>query len=200
MTKLTRFLSLPWHDRINILHAGWARLKTVAYYSRVMGSMGPACTIYTPLLLSNPRFIHMGRNILIRPGARMEIVLLNEQSQPSLVIGNNVNIEQNVHIICSSKIVIGDSVSITGNCAIVDTRHPFGDANDTSKIGSRIDPVPTPVTIGENTFMGFGSIILPGITIGRNCVIGANSTVTKDVPDYCAVAGNPARVVKSYGD
>lgn len=198
MTKLARFLKLPWHDRMNLLHAGCARLKTALYYARVFGSVGSGSTIYKPMLLANPRFVYLGNNVLIRPGTRIEVLVLDPQSPPSLVIGNNVNIEQNVHIICSSRVVIGDNVSITGGSAIVDTRHPFLDVSNTTKIGSRIDPTPTPVIIGENTFIGFGSVILPGVTIGRNSVIGANSTVTRDVPDCCAVAGNPAKLVKIY--
>ncbi len=50
--------------------------------------------------------------------------------------------------------------------------------------------------IGKNCFIGGRSIILPGITIGDECVIGAGSVVTKDVPSNCAVAGNPAKVIK----
>lgn len=50
--------------------------------------------------------------------------------------------------------------------------------------------------IGKNCFIGGQSLILPGITIGDGCIVGAGSVVTKDVPDGCAVAGNPARIVK----
>lgn len=50
--------------------------------------------------------------------------------------------------------------------------------------------------IGKNCFIGGESIILPGITIGDNCVIGAGSVVTKDVPDRCIVAGNPAKIIR----
>lgn len=51
--------------------------------------------------------------------------------------------------------------------------------------------------IGENTFVGTNSIVLPGVTIGDNCVIGAGSVVTKDVPSGSMVAGNPAKVIRS---
>jgi len=49
--------------------------------------------------------------------------------------------------------------------------------------------------IGKNCFIGGQSIILPGVTIGDGCIVGAGSVVTKDVPDHCAVAGNPARII-----
>ncbi len=50
--------------------------------------------------------------------------------------------------------------------------------------------------IGENCFIGGRSIIMPGVKIGNGCIVGAGSVVTKDVPDACAVAGNPARIIK----
>lgn len=50
--------------------------------------------------------------------------------------------------------------------------------------------------IGENCFIGGRSMIMPGVRIGNGCIVGAGSVVTKDVPDGCAVAGNPARVIK----
>lgn len=196
--RLTRFLQRPWHDKLNSLHAKLARLKTELYYRQVFGTMGRGCLIYKPLLLSNPRFVHIGDRTMIRKGARIEVIVLDEAQPPSLVIGNNVNIEQNVHLICSSSLVIGDNVTIVGNCAIVDTRHPFRDVKDQTKIGDRIDATSTPVHVGENSFLGYGCVILPGVHIGKHCVIGANSTVRGDVPDYSVVAGNPATVVMYY--
>lgn len=54
-----------------------------------------------------------------------------------------------------------------------------------------------PVCIGDNVFIGYGSLILPGVTIGNNCIIGAGSVVTRDVPDNSIAVGIPARVIKS---
>ncbi len=89
-------------------------------------------------------------------------------------------------------------MSITGHCAIVDTNHPFFEVDDPRKVGDRIDPNPTAVSIGDHTFLGFGCVVLPGVCIGRHCVIGANSTVTRDVPDYSVAVGNPARIIRRY--
>ena len=51
------------------------------------------------------------------------------------------------------------------------------------------------VTIGDNVFVGAGTIILPGVVVGNNVIIGANSTVTHDVPDDCVIAGSPAKIL-----
>ena len=55
---------------------------------------------------------------------------------------------------------------------------------------------PKPIIIGDDVWIGTCSIVLPGVKIGKGSVVGAGSVVTKDVPDYCVVAGNPARIIK----
>lgn len=175
------------------------RGKNLHLLSPRLSSSGKGSRIYRPLLLVNLRFVSLGQNSSIRPGARIEAIVLDEKRPPAIKMGDNINIEQNVHIVCTSRIVIGNSVSITGNCAIVDKNHPFDLIDDYPiKIGARIDPSLTPVSIGSNTFVGYGTVILPSVKIGVNCVIPANSTVTKDVPDFCVAAGNPARVMRRY--
>lgn len=56
------------------------------------------------------------------------------------------------------------------------------------------------IVVGDNVFIGTRALILPGVSIGSNCIIGANSVITKDVPDNTVVAGNPGRVIKSIDD
>ncbi|WP_277750083.1 DapH/DapD/GlmU-related protein [Falsirhodobacter deserti] len=63
--------------------------------------------------------------------------------------------------------------------------------------GTNFDAV-APIIIGDNVFIGYGSIILPGVTIGSNVVIGAGSVVSRDVPDRSIVAGAPARQIGTY--
>ena len=93
------------------------------------------------------------------------------------------------------RIVIGDRVSITGHCAIVDVTHPHVAALGGGKIGAAIDPARSFVEIGEGTFIGFGAMIMPNVRIGKNCVIGAGAVVTRSVADYSIAAGIPARVI-----
>jgi acetyltransferase-like isoleucine patch superfamily enzyme len=70
--------------------------------------------------------------------------------------------------------------------------------HDPEKIGLRIDDEDSFVEIGEGSFIGFGTVVLPNVRIGRYVVIGANSVVDHDIPDYSVAAGVPAVVLKRY--
>jgi acetyltransferase-like isoleucine patch superfamily enzyme len=189
---------LPLHDKLSLIRRHFTAMKGMLYYRRVFGSFGQRSVLYKPLILNWPQFVYLGDDVLIRPGVRIETIPMPGRSLPELRIGNHVNIEQNVHIICHSKVTIGDQVSITGNCAIVDVTHPYEDVRDHRKIGDRILDDEAFVEIGEGTFVGFGSIIMPNVRIGRYCIIGAHSVVMKDVPDYTVAAGSPARLLRRF--
>lgn len=196
--KLGRFLDLSFHEKLNYSSALWYRIKGVIYYRLVFRSFGRGSVLYTPMLLAHPEFIRIGNNVTIRKGVRLEVVVSDPAHPPELIIGDNVNIEQNVHIVCHSLVVIGNDVSITGNCAIVDVTHPYEDVTDTVRIGARIMSGPSHVEIGNRCFLGYNAIILPNVRLGEYCVVGALALVTHDIPDYSVVAGSPARVVRRY--
>jgi acetyltransferase-like isoleucine patch superfamily enzyme len=198
--KIRGFLGSPLPEKLNSLELAYYRLKAVLYYRHVFATFGRGSVLYKPMMLTNPRFMHIGKNVVIRHGARMEAIVTDAENLPELRIGDNVNVEQNVHIVCHSNIVIGDDVSITGNCAIVDVTHPFKDVHDPVKIGDRILKERSFVEIGDRSFLGFNAIILPNVRIGRFCVVGAHSLVSRDIPDYSVVAGNPARILRRYDE
>ncbi|WP_269739207.1 acyltransferase [Paraburkholderia xenovorans] len=185
-------------DVMNRILLAWYRLKTRFWYAHVFESIGAKTTIFRPMLLVNVQYASLGERVLIRPGARIELVVTDPAAPPRLTIGSRVNIEQNVHIVCGSSIEIGDGVTITGNVAIVDVEHPYEDVNDPTRIGDRIRTRGNYVRIGQGAFIGFNTIVLPNVKIGRHTVVGAHSVVTRDVPDYCVVSGNPARIMKRY--
>lgn len=111
-----------------------------------------------------------------------------------LVIGENYFIQDGVYIDPSHcwHIKIGNNVAIATKVQIL-----AHDASTKFFLGyTRVSNV----TIGNNVFIGVGTIVLPGVTIGNNVVIGVGSVVSRDIPDNSVAVGNPARVVKSLDD
>lgn len=194
----SKFSELRWIDRWNKLQFAYYRLKAQLWYANAFGSLGKKTAIYKPMLLSNVHLASVGDRVLIRQGARIELIVTDPNALPRLTIGNDVNIEQNVHIVCGSSIEIQDNVTIVGGCGIVDVEHPYEDIHDPLRIGLRLRARGNRVVIGEGSFIGFNSMILPNVVIGRHSVVGSHSVVTRDVPDYCVVAGNPARLIRRY--
>ena len=117
-------------------------------------------------------------------------------SKPSLCFGDYVWIGRDCHFGCSYNIHIGNYVTFGPFCHISDRNHGYKDVY--TPISLQPENAKKPVIIDDETWIGFGSQIMAGVHIGRHCVIGAGSIVTKDIPDYCVVVGNPARIVKRY--
>lgn len=175
------------------------RLLSMLWWRRRFGAFGGRSVLFAPLLVAHPERIFIGERTLIRDNARLEVVRSPGATwTPELRIGDRVNIEQGVHVVCQCSVVIEDDVSITPYCAIVDTYHPHDPPDAGPKIGDRLPDRPTHVCIGAGSFIGTHSVILPDVTIGRGCVIGAGSVVSCDIPDYSVAAGVPARVIKRF--
>jgi acetyltransferase-like isoleucine patch superfamily enzyme len=142
--------------------------------------------------------MHIGKNVSIREGVRLEAVMIDPGNPPELRIGNNVNIEQNVHIVFMGKVRIADNVSITARCSLLGGSHPFFDVNDPVKIGDRLAGSKSIIEIGEGSFLGIGTVVMMNVRIGKHVVIGANSVVKRSIPDYSVADGNPAVIVMNY--
>ena len=109
----------------------------------------------------------------------------------NIEIGNNFYSNHNLIILDAAKVIIGDNVFIAPNCNIYTAHHPINviERNKGLEYAS-------PVKIGNNVWIGGNVIILPGVTIGDNCTIGAGSVVTKDIPANSVAYGNPCKVAK----
>ena len=111
-----------------------------------------------------------------------------------LYLGNNVYVNFNLTIVDDADIFIGDRVMIGPNVTIATANHPI-----CPRIRARALQYNRSVSIGNNVWLGAGTVIVPGVTIGDNTVIGAGSVVTKDVPANVVAVGNPCRVLREIG-
>jgi acetyltransferase-like isoleucine patch superfamily enzyme len=175
-----------------------ARLRSALVHRRAFAALGSGSFLESPQLVIGHKNISIGARTSIRTGARIEAHQRMAHRVPQLTIGSDTNIEQDVHIMCHSRVSIGDRVSITGRCAIVDVTHPVGP--DVTKIGDEILDEDSYVEIADEVFLGIGTVVLPNVRIGRGAVIGANSVVTCDIPEFAIAAGAPARVIGNRRD
>lgn len=113
-----------------------------------------------------------------------------------LIIGNNVGISSSC-LWVYDKLVIGDNTKIGGDTLIIDSDcHSLDPILRSCSTTDRPNAKKSPITIGKNVLVGTRCIILKGVTIGDNSVIGSGSVVTRDIPENCIAAGNPCRVIK----
>lgn len=158
--------------------------------------------IRLPFDIRNKRYIQIGDYFTTGFGCRIEAFPLNEKVDKCLIIGNNVEINDYVHIASVGSVTIGDNVLLASKIYISDCLHGTysGDA-----VHSHADTKPNSrafsskaVVIKDNVWIGEFVTVLPGVTIGKGCVIGANAVVSKSLPDYVIAVGNPAKPIKSF--
>lgn len=106
-------------------------------------------------------------------------------------VGKNFYANYNCTIIDVAKVKIGDNCMFAPNVAVYTAGHPVHPVTRNSLYEYGVE-----ITIGDNVWVGGNTVILPGVHIGSNVVIGAGSVVTKDIPDWCVAVGNPCRVIR----
>ncbi|MFT4049390.1 MAG: acyltransferase [Solirubrobacterales bacterium] len=191
-------------DPIGFVAAIWANRvsrpisKALRIRPRRFGSFGHGTTLLAPAHLHAPHRIHIGENSWIGAHA---VLSLNEQSfgksyEPRLTIGSRCQFGENLFISCCGEISIGDDVLGSDRVFISDTYHDFID-QDVPPVRQPLAS-PRPVAIGDGAFLGIGCCILPGVTVGERGYVGAGAVVTKDVPPWTMVAGNPARAIRRW--
>ncbi|WP_411132006.1 sugar O-acetyltransferase [Vibrio vulnificus] len=110
-------------------------------------------------------------------------------------LGNNVYANFNLTLVDDTHIYIGNSVMIAPNVTIATAGHPID-----PELRRKVAQFNIPVHIKDNVWIGANSVVLPGVTIGENSVIGAGSVVTKDIPANVVAVGNPCRVLRPIGE
>lgn len=126
----------------------------------------------------------------IAPDAQVYFPIVAIEYPANVTIGKGTFINANLQILSAGKVTFGKYDFIGPNCQLFTPNHPLD--RQYRRDGWQYD---SSITIGDDVWFGGSVIVLPGVTIGDNVVVGAGSVVTKDVPSNVLVAGNPARVI-----
>ena len=202
-------MATPLHRRIisNAANWAWDRLgqaaavrpgtsvaKRFAYFGEGVGITWPPSTIF------GEHRIEIGDGTVVGPHASLSVGMpayADVPGPPVLTIGKRCLLGKGIGIVAHERIVIEDDVFTGHYVYITDQNHDY---RDTTIPISRQSMPEKPVRIGSGSWIGFGSVILPGADIGEHVVIGANSVVAGPIPSYSVAVGAPARVVKRFVD
>ncbi len=110
----------------------------------------------------------------------------------NISVGKNFYSNHNLVILDCAKVSFGNNVFIAPNCGFYTAGHPL----EASERNKGLEYA-RPITVGDNVWFGANVSVLPGVTIGDNCVIGAGSVVNKDIPANSLAVGNPCKVIRT---
>lgn len=164
---------------------------------RRFGAFGDGSVIcFPPNALFNEEYIRIGEGTLLGPQISLSAGMAPGQQMVTdtvITIGDRCLIGKGSGIVGHLEITIGDDVWTGHHVYITDQNHGYDDLD--LPISRQWMPE-EPVSIGDGSWLGHGTVVLPGTRIGSHVVVGANSVVTGDLPDNCVAAGVPARVLK----
>ncbi len=164
------------------------------FYKACLGSIGTGTKLINPTLSGSKR-IFIGSKVYINDRGWLACEPLTGDADAKLIIGDGTYIGRFCHIYATSKIEIGKKVLMADKVYISDNLHSYENI-DLPVIEQPIKQTKQ-VKINDGAWLGENVCII-GASVGKNSVIGANSIVTKDIPDYCVAFGNPAVIIKRY--
>jgi acetyltransferase-like isoleucine patch superfamily enzyme len=160
------------------------------------GAFGSRTWIVPPARVSSPESVFLGDDVVILERSFLSVVAAVEGVTPKLTIGDRTNIGAQSHIACVGEVEIGPEVLTAARIFIGDTYHRYQDPDLPVLDQPMADP--EKVTIGRGAFLGIGSAVLMGVTVGEHAYVAAGAVVTADVEPRTLVVGNPARPVRRW--
>lgn len=179
---------------VRLVH-GFPRRLFSAFMSVQFKAFGRSSSIYRPLKLLGLSRIEVGNRVIIAEFAWIMAIPIIKGRTPAISIADGTYIGHSCHIVATDSLKIGKDVLIADRVYMSDNVHGYRDP----EIAVILQPVEFKgsVEIGDGSWIGENVAII-GAKIGRHCVIGANSVVTRDIPDYCVAVGSPARIIKTF--
>ena len=165
------------------------------YYSLIFKKYSFNSSIISPLMIEGAENISIGKNVIIQYNTRLAAMPLTEDKTCQLVIDDDVYIGCFNHIFATKSIIIENNVLIADRVYISDNIHDY--TNPLIPIKNQKILQKKEVVIGSGCWIGENVSII-GASVGKNSVVGANSVVLKDIPDYSVAVGIPAKIIKYY--
>lgn len=179
-------------------YRGLVRAYRKAFSLLVSGAFaefGSHSVLAPPIRIEGEQRIAIGSGVTVHPGSWLHVE--GDGAGVALTIGDGASIGSHSALSAVQSVRIGARVLTARGIYVSDHSHDFSDAGVAIR-DQGLTKV-APVEIGDGTWLGENVVVMPGVRIGRNAVIGANSVVTTDVPDGGVAVGAPARVVKIVG-
>jgi acetyltransferase-like isoleucine patch superfamily enzyme len=177
----------------------WAAIGPRSGRARRFRSFGAGTAICFPVAaLYGERYISIGAGTVLGPYVTLSAGVSPEHELGDVevvAIGDRCLIGRGSGIVAHQRVQIGDDVFTGHHVYITDANHGYEDLDVPP---SQQFAPSRPVSIGAGSWLGHGTVVLPGVTIGRHVVVGAGSVVTDDLPDRCVAVGNPARVIRRH--
>ena len=168
------------------------------FWSHRFGSADGFVRIGEKVTFQNPDTLHFGRGVEIGKHSYFLPLknYLGNSYKPEIIIGNGCWIGIRNSFASINRIEVGNNVLFAGYVHITDHSHGYEDIN--MPVSKQQLICKGPVIIEDQCWLGFGCEVLSGVHIGKHSVVAARAVVTQDVPPYCVVAGNPARIIKRF--
>lgn len=206
-TPWSRFVDAGRRAAGELVHQAWGLAVELGAIGpdtrrgRRFGRFGEGSVVcFPPNTIFNEHYIHIGAHTIIGPQITLSAGMAPGQrcvKDPVVSIGDRCLIGKGSGIVGHFEIVIGDDVWTGHHVYITDQNHAY---QDLSLPISKQSMPEREVRIGNGSWLGHGSVVLPGSVIGEHVAIGANSVVSGEIPSYSVAVGSPARVIRRYVD
>ncbi|URQ59609.1 acyltransferase [Pantoea alhagi] len=166
-------------------------LRAVLYKMFFFKKIGLISYVGKPIFFTGLKYVRIGKRFRLYPGWRIEVLHSGE-----IEIEEDVSAGQGLHLISLGSILqIGRGTVISTDVLITNSDHEYCQLDVPIYKQPMINKT---TSIGENCFIGAGAKLLAGTKLGKQCIVGANTVIKGHYPDYCVIAGNPAKIVKRF--
>lgn len=185
---------------MNVLHGALrTACKRIIYFPPFsIGECGKDSYILRPRRIRNAQCIQIGDRTIVNKHSWFEAIseYAKERFTPRIILGNDVYVGRYACIVAVKCVVIEDGCVLSEYVYISDSGHgldPRGGLIMEQRLFHKGE-----IRIGAHSFLGYRASIMPGVTLGEHCIVGAHAVVTRSFPAYSMVAGVPARLIKTY--